>query len=95
MNILSFDFGTKNIGVAVGQHLTATAYPLNSISVKQGNSHWYLIKKLIIEWQPDTIIVGLPLNIDGSQQIITKKAKKFAELIKKNFIYMLNYMMNV
>ena len=95
MNIISFDFGTKNIGVAVGQNLTATAYPLNSIPVEQGHPNWYLIKKVIIEWQPYKIIVGLTLNIDGSQQMITKKAKQFAELIKKNFIYMLNYMMNV
>jgi putative holliday junction resolvase len=85
MLILSFDFGIKNIGVAVGQKLTFTAHPLNSLPAKLGIPNWNQVSALLLEWEPKCIIVGLPLNIDGSKQKITKKAEQFAELLKKKF----------
>ncbi|CAL4044032.1 Putative pre-16S rRNA nuclease [Buchnera aphidicola (Pemphigus populi)] len=85
MNILSFDFGIKNIGVAVGQKLTFTAHALNALPAKLGIPNWNQINSLLLEWEPQSIIVGLPLNIDGSKQKITKRAEKFAKLIKKKF----------
>lgn len=85
MLILSFDFGIKNIGVAVGQKLTFTAHALNSLPAKLGIPNWNQVSALLLEWEPKYIIVGLPLNIDGSKQKITKKAEQFAELLKKKF----------
>ncbi|HXK00572.1 MAG TPA: Holliday junction resolvase RuvX [Buchnera sp. (in: enterobacteria)] len=85
MLILSFDFGIKNIGVAVGQKLTFTAHALNALPAKLGIPNWNQVNSLLLEWEPKFILVGLPLNMDGSRQKITKKAEKFAELLKKKF----------
>ncbi len=76
--ILAFDFGTKSIGVAVGQSITGTARPLIGIKARDGIPNWDEISKLIKEWQPDKLVVGLPLNMDGTEQDVTHLAKKFA-----------------
>lgn len=76
--IIAFDFGTRSIGIAVGQTLTATASPLSAVKAQDGVPDWNLIEKVISEWQPDYLVVGLPLNMDGSEQELTQRAKKFA-----------------
>jgi len=76
--IIAFDFGTRSIGIAVGQTLTATASPLAAVKAQDGVPDWTLIEKVISEWQPDYLVVGLPLNMDGSEQELTQRAKKFA-----------------
>lgn len=84
--LLAFDFGTRYIGVAVGQTLTRTATPLSpSIKVKKGIPDWMKIKKIISEWSPDKIIVGLPINMDGSEQLLTIKTRIFAKKIYNFF----------
>lgn len=83
--VLSFDFGMKRIGVAVGQTTTQTANPLPIISAKQGIPDWQQIAKLLKTWQPIALIVGLPLNMDGTEQPITIAAKQFAEQLKERF----------
>ncbi len=77
-SILVFDFGTKSIGVAVGQMVTGTASPLDAIAAKQGIPNWQAVSALIDEWQPDALLVGLPLNMDGTEQDITNRSRKFA-----------------
>ncbi|WP_448211054.1 Holliday junction resolvase RuvX [Colwellia sp. MEBiC06753] len=74
---IGFDFGKKYIGVAVGQEITGTASPLGSVKAKDGIPNWQFIEQYLSEWQPDYIVVGLPLNMDGSEQQLTKDAKKF------------------
>ena len=64
--LLAFDFGTKSIGVAVGQRITGTARPLTALKANDGTPDWNLIERLLKEWQPDDVIVGLPLNMDGT-----------------------------
>ncbi len=76
--LLGFDFGTKSIGVAVGQELTGTANPLDALKARDGIPNWDQVEKVIKEWQPDLIVVGLPLNMDGTEQPITARARKFA-----------------
>ena len=76
--LLAFDFGTKSIGVAVGQRITGTARPLPAIKAQDGTPDWNIIERLLKEWQPDEIIVGLPLNMDGTEQPLTARARKFA-----------------
>ena len=66
--ILGFDFGKKYIGVAVGQEITGSASPLGSVKARDGIPDWDSMTKFINEWQPDFIVVGLPLNMDGSEQ---------------------------
>ena len=75
---LVFDFGTKSIGVAVGQLVTGTAQPLDAIAAKDGIPDWEPIKRLYQEWLPKQCIVGIPYNMDGTEQEMTLRARKFA-----------------
>ncbi len=83
--ILGFDFGKKSIGCAIGQEITGTANPLNAIKAKDGIPQWSDIEKLLKEWQPQLVVVGLPLNMDGTEQQLTKDAKKFGNRIHGRF----------
>jgi len=83
--VIGFDFGKKYIGVAVGQELTGTASPLGSIKANDGIPHWQNLTKFINEWQPDFIVIGLPLNMDGSEQQLTLDAKKFGSRVLGRF----------
>ncbi|KGT92082.1 Holliday junction resolvase RuvX [Erwinia sp. S63] len=83
--LLGFDFGTKSIGVAVGQQLTGTARALTALKAQDGTPDWKLIEKLLKEWQPDYVVVGLPLNMDGTEQPLTDRARKFANRIHGRF----------
>lgn len=80
---LGFDFGTKRIGVAVGQSLTRTASPLKNLSARDGIPDWQLIERLIQQWRPHALIVGIPLNMDGSEQAITHRARRFANRLRQ------------
>jgi putative Holliday junction resolvase len=83
--ILGFDFGKKYIGVAVGQEITGSASPLGSVKARDGIPDWEGMTKYIKEWQPDFIVVGLPLNMDGSEQQLTHDAKKFGNRVSGRF----------
>ena len=84
-DILGFDFGLKSIGVAIGQRLTLTASPLLRLKAKQGIPNWSEVDKLIKTWQPQELVIGIPLNMDGSEQPITQKAKQFALALKARY----------
>jgi len=78
MQILAFDFGTQHIGVAVGQTITGTSSPLMVLDVAQeGKEIWNTIEDLINEWKPDQLLVGNPLNMDGTPSDIMKKVDSF------------------
>lgn len=83
--ILGFDFGLKRIGVAVGQSITQTATALTVLDAKQGIPDWGCIQKLIEEWDAKALVVGLPLNMDKTEQPITQKARAFGEALKSHF----------
>lgn len=83
--VLAFDFGTRRIGVAVGQQLTGTASPLKILPAKDGVPDWDVIAQLIREWQPDTVLVGHPLNMDGSENEMCLRARKFANRLHGRF----------
>jgi len=85
LTVLGFDYGTKSIGVAIGQSLTGSANPLLSIKAVDGIPKWEEIGMLLEEWKPDLVVVGLPLNMDGSEQDMTQRAKKFANRINGRF----------
>ncbi len=82
---LSFDFGTKKIGVAVGQKVTSSATPLDLIRSQNGKPNWSDIEKVIQQWQPDELIVGLPLKTDNSEQTVTKSVKRFSNQLRERF----------
>ncbi|TNH04741.1 Holliday junction resolvase RuvX [Testudinibacter sp. TR-2022] len=82
---LAFDFGVKSIGCAVGQSITGTAQALNAFKANDGIPNWDLIGKCLNEWKPQVVIVGLPLNMDGTEQDITQRARKFSQRIHGRF----------
>jgi putative Holliday junction resolvase len=83
--VLAFDFGTSRIGVAYGQSLTQTTTPLKEIAAKDGIPQWQEIEKLIKEWQPDCFLTGLPLNMDGSENPMCVRARKFSNRLHGRF----------
>lgn len=83
--LLGFDFGLKHIGVAVGQTLTRTAQPLTSLKAESGIPQWNEVKKLISEWRPHALVVGIPLNMDGSEQPLTLAAQQFVKQLEEFF----------
>ena len=83
--LLAFDFGTKSIGVAIGQRITGTARPLTAIKANDGTPDWTQFEKLLNEWQPELVVVGLPLNMDGTNQPLTDRARKFANRLHGRF----------
>ena len=83
--VLTFDFGTKSIGVAVGQEITGTASPLEALTAKDGIPNWDTVENLFTQWQPHLAVVGLPLNMDGSEQMVTQQARKFANRLHGRF----------
>ncbi|WP_019674677.1 Holliday junction resolvase RuvX [Arsukibacterium perlucidum] len=76
--VLCFDYGTKSIGVAVGNDLTGSATLLAALKAQDGTPNWDQIAKLIADWQPQLLLVGLPLNMDGTEQDFTTRTRKFA-----------------
>ncbi len=83
--VVGFDFGTKRIGVAVGQIVTRTATPLPLIKAQDGAPKWDEVKKILNEWQPQLLIVGLPVHMDGTEQPLTKAAKRFGNRLNGRF----------
>ncbi|MEE2602105.1 MAG: Holliday junction resolvase RuvX [Pseudomonadota bacterium] len=83
--ILAFDYGTHKIGVASGNSLLGTATPLKALPCKNTQPNWDDIAALLKEWEPEGLVVGLPLNMDGSESESTARAKKFANRLKGRF----------
>lgn len=75
--VLGFDFGTKNLGVAVGNLLTETAQPISILKVTNNQPDWNAIQKLLDDWQPDAFIVGIPYTQDGTETEHIKIIRKF------------------
>ena len=85
ITVLAFDFGTKSIGCAVGQSITGTAQALPAFKAQDGIPNWRAIENCLKEWKPDVLVVGLPLNMDGTIQDLTLRAKKFANRLHGRF----------
>ena len=82
---LSFDFGLKQIGTAVGQTLTASARPLGVLKARDGIPNWDDIQALIKDWRPALLLVGLPLNMDGTESEFCARTRKFARRLHGRF----------
>lgn len=82
---LAFDFGEKRIGVATGQRLVNSTQALKIIACNQDQPDWKIIENLIKEWQVEAFVVGLPLNMDDTEQAITDKARKFGQRLHGRF----------
>lgn len=82
LGLLCFDFGTRQIGVAYGQTLTGTATPVTVLKARDGLPQWADVYRLIGEWCPDLLLVGLPLNMDGSESEFCRRARRFARRLR-------------
>lgn len=76
--VLAFDYGTRRIGVAVGNELLKSARELPALSARDGIPDWLQVTRLLEEWQPGLLVVGLPLHMDGSESDMSIRARKFA-----------------
>lgn len=83
--VLGFDFGLRRIGVATGQGLTQTASPLMALSAREGSPNWEEMARLITQWKPTALVVGLPLNMDGSDSELAIRVRKFANRLHGRF----------
>jgi len=84
-NILAFDYGTQNIGVASGHTLTQTASELAALKARDGIPNWDELEKLLTEYRPERVLVGLPLNMDDSESELSTRARKFGNRIHGRF----------
>ena len=83
--LLAFDYGSRNIGVASGQTITRSANSLHPLKAKEGVPDWTQIEKLLREWKPDLVLVGLPLNMDETESELSARARKFGNRIHGRF----------
>ncbi|RMN14556.1 putative Holliday junction resolvase [Pseudomonas syringae pv. coriandricola] len=83
--LLGIDYGTKQIGVAVGQAITGQARELCTLKAQNGVPDWDKVQALITEWKPDAIVVGLPLNMDGTPSEMSARAEKFSRRLNGRF----------
>lgn len=82
---MAFDFGTRRIGVATGQQMLGTGQPQAMIPARDGIPDWEVIARLLAEWQPDLVVVGLPLNMDDSENDMCARARKFGKRLHGRF----------
>ena len=82
---VAFDFGLSFIGVAVGQTTTQQATALTHLIAKQGIPDWVKIDQLIAQWKPKGLVVGWPLNVDGTTQRLNKKTQGFIKALKRRY----------
>jgi len=83
--VLGFDYGTKRIGVAVGNSLTGSAQAMSVIQNINSEQTLQKIKELIHEWQPNCLVVGLPMHPDGAEHGMTKHSRSFGQELTRQF----------
>ncbi len=85
MTFLGFDYGTLNIGVAVGQTITQNAHPLDTVMVRNSSPAWNKLDKLVEEWQPDGFVVGLPFSPEGEDTPMCEQARRFGRSLERRY----------
>lgn len=83
--VLAFDFGTRRIGVALGEMMLAHARPLTVIIASSNDARFAAIGRLIGEWQPKRLVVGLPVHPDGAAHEMTARSRRFARQLEGRF----------
>lgn len=83
--VIAFDYGLRQIGVAHGQTLTCSAEGISIIKASDGVPNWDQVEKLLQEWRPNLLLVGLPINMDGSESELSRLARKFARRLHGRF----------
>lgn len=83
--VMAFDFGTRRIGVASGQEMLGTGQTVAMLPANDGVPDWRSIEALLKEWRPDLIVVGLPLNMDDTENDMCARARKFGKRLHGRF----------
>ena len=83
--VMAFDFGEKRIGVATGETVLKVAHPLTTINTEDNEVKFSQIEKLIQEWRPALLVVGLPMHMNGESHLLTHLSKKFAQRLEGRF----------
>lgn len=83
--VVAFDFGIKRIGVAVGERKIGLAHPLTEIASEESAPRFAAIEKIVAEWQPEHLVVGLPLSAEGEADDLTRRAQRFARQLEGRF----------
>lgn len=83
--LLGFDYGKRRIGIAVGQELTATATPAETVRCTAEGPDWASISRLIKTWQPGALVVGLPRNMDGTEHDLADEARRFGGQLHERY----------
>ena len=83
--VLAFDFGTKRIGVAMGEWETRSAHALETIAAEANEARFGRIAELLGEWRPVELVVGLPLTLDGEEHDLTRRCRRFANQLHGRF----------
>ncbi len=83
-SFLSFDFGTRRVGVAAGNTLLGRGQPLPTLAL-EGDARFAAIARLVAEWQPDALVVGVPFHPDGAEHDNTRRARRFARQLHGRF----------
>src|SRR3990170_8524958 len=83
--VLGLDFGMKRIGAAIGQTLTQTASPVAVLKAKNGEPNWDDVAALIQGWKVEIIVIGVPYNMDGSEQPLTRMTQQFVKKLRAHF----------
>jgi putative holliday junction resolvase len=84
-SFLAFDFGVKRTGVATGNRLTQSANPLQTLHIAGSEARFDAIKKILDEWQPDALVVGIPTHPDGAAHEMTERCQRFARQLHGRF----------
>lgn len=85
LTVMAFDYGTRRIGIAVGNTMTRIGQPIQTISESGDDARFKVIEGLLKEWQPDQLVVGLPCHPDGAVHEMTAKAKRFGNQLLGRF----------
>ena len=83
--VMGIDFGLKRIGLSIGQTITQSARPLETLSAKEGIPDWQRLSTLVKTYRPEAFVIGIPLNMDGTDQPITLSARQFAQNLSDRF----------
>ena len=83
--VLAFDFGTRRIGVAVGETHTGLAHALATILATRDDETMRAVATLVEEWRPSLFVVGLPVHADGAAHAMTDQARRFAKQLERRF----------
>ena len=82
---MAFDFGLKNIGIAIGQEITRTASTFYSLKATEGKPKWAELDRIIIDWKPGLFVVGDPFNMDGTRSKIQDLSDRFSDTLNKRY----------